>query len=93
MSISNGPSRVYIPYTNAEITSLWVISEDWPRTCSNFFEEINNKYLKSKQLQFIKNNWILLSTVRGTPVSKAPTFYLDANKLGMVGYSQEIEVK
>lgn len=55
-----------------------------------FFEEMNNKYLK--QLQFIKHSWILLSTIRGTPVSKAPTFYLDANELGMVGYSQEIQV-
>lgn len=54
---------------------------------------MNNKYLKSKQLQFIKHSWILLSTIRGTPVSKAPTFYLDANELGMVDYSQEIQVK
>lgn len=57
-------------------------------SCSNFFNiEINDRYFKSKQLQFIKwTNWILLSTVRGIPVSTAPTFYLDANKLGMMSY-------
>ena len=68
-------------YTNAEITSLWVVNEAWQRAC---------KYPQSKQLQFIKRtNWILPRIVRGTPTFEVSTLYTDANKSGMVGYRSE----
>jgi hypothetical protein len=45
--------------TNAEIILLWVINEDWQKTCSNFLGEINNKYPQSRHIPFIKRtNWI-----------------------------------
>jgi hypothetical protein len=50
-------------------------------------EEINNKFPRSKQLQFIKTiTWILPYIIRGTPISQAAIFYTDANKFGMAGY-------
>ena len=52
--------------------------------------EINNKYLQTKQLQFIKRtSCILPHIVKGTPISGAPTFFTDANKLRKVGYKSE----
>lgn len=67
-----------------------VNNEDWKRACSDFWvAKINNKYPKSKQLQFIKRtNWILPCIVRGPPISKALTFYTDANNSGII--SQKI---
>ena len=53
------------------------------KACNNYLGEIN-EYLQSKHLQFTKRtNWILPSIVKGTPIPEAPTFYTDANKLGM----------
>ena len=58
--------------------------------CSNFLGEINNRYPKSRQLQFIKRpNWIFPHIIKGTPISGAPTFYTDANKSGKAGYKSE----
>jgi hypothetical protein len=49
-------------------------------------EEINNKYPKSKHLQFIKRiNCILPLIVKETPISKTPTFYTDGNKTKITG--------
>ena len=70
--------------------SLWVINEDWQKTCSNFLGEINNKYPKSKHLQFIKRiNCILPLIVKETPISAASTFYTDTNKSCKAGYKSE----
>lgn len=44
-----GIAEIIVPYTNAEIASLWIINEDCQRTCSNYLGEINNKYHQSKQ--------------------------------------------
>ena len=52
--------------------------------------EINSKYPKNKHLHFIKRtNWILPCIVQGTPIPDTPTFYTDANKLGIAGYKSE----
>lgn len=37
-------ARIVVPLTNAEITSLWVINEDWQKPYSNFLGEINSRY-------------------------------------------------
>lgn len=42
------PAEIVVPFTNAEIASLWVQNEHWQRACSNFLGEINNRYPKSK---------------------------------------------
>jgi hypothetical protein len=47
------PAEIGVPLTNAEMMSLWMINGDWHRACSNYLGEINNKYLKSKYIQFI----------------------------------------
>lgn len=84
------PAEIVVPFTNAEIASLWVQNEHWQRACSNFLGEINNRYPKSKRLQFIKRtNWILPRIIKGTPISGAPTFYTDASKSGKAGYKSE----
>lgn len=81
------PIEVLVLYTNAAIMELWVIYNDWQRVCNNFLGDINNKYVKSKQLQFTKRTgWILPCTVKRTPVSAALTFYTEADELGMAGY-------
>ena len=83
------PEEIVVPDTNAEIVSLQVINEDWQRACSNYLGGINSKHPKTKHLYFIKiTNWILPRIVKGTPIPEAPTFYTDANKLGMAGISQ-----
>lgn len=46
-------SKIIEPYTNAEITSLWVINEDWQRVCNKYLGAINT-YPKRKELQFTK---------------------------------------
>lgn len=52
--------------------------------------EINNRYPKSKWLQFIKTtNWILPHIIKGIPISGASTFYTDASKSGKAGYKSE----
>lgn len=48
------PAETIMPYTNAEITSLWVIIKDWQTAYNNLGGEINNKYPKSKRPTFIK---------------------------------------
>lgn len=48
------PIEVLVLYTNVAIMELWVIYNDWQRVCNNFLGDINNKYVKSKQLQFTK---------------------------------------
>jgi hypothetical protein len=37
-----------VPFTNAEIASLWVENGDWQRASNTFMEEINNKNPKCK---------------------------------------------
>jgi hypothetical protein len=39
---------VHFNFTNAEIASLWAQDEPRQRSCSNFMEEITNKYPKGK---------------------------------------------
>lgn len=83
------PIEVLVPYTNAAIMELWVIY-DWQRVCNNFLGDINNKYVKSKELQFTKRTeWILSCIVKRAPVSVALTFYTEANELEMAGYKAE----
>ena len=80
------PAKIMVSYTNAVIRQMWGIN-DWQRACSNFLKNINNKYPKSKQIQFIKRtNWILPCIVRRAPISGAVTFYTDANKSEMSVY-------
>ena len=75
---------------NTEIASLWAQDEQWQKACSNFLGGINNRYPKSKWLQFIKRtNWILPRIIKGTPISGAPTFYTDASKSGKARYKSE----
>jgi hypothetical protein len=45
-----------VPITNAEIIYMCMNNEDWQRPCSNYLEEINNKYPERKCIQVIKNN-------------------------------------
>ena len=56
-----------------------------------FWGEINNKYPKSKRLQFIrKPDWVLPHIVWETLISGASMFYTDANKSGKASYKSEI---
>lgn len=72
-------AEITVPFSSAEIKSLCVINEDLRRASSNYLGEINNKYLQSKHLQFIKRtSWICPHFVRGAPIPEAPTFYPDA---------------
>ena len=51
---------------------------------------INNRYPKSKWLQFIKRtNWILPHIIKETSISIAPTFYTDVSKSKKAGYKSE----
>ena len=63
-SSGKDPAEIVITLTNAEIMPLWVINEDQKRDGSNYLGETNNKYLKSKRIQFIKGtHWILLHVI------------------------------
>lgn len=54
------PTEIVVTFTNVELALPWAQDEHWQRACSNWGAEINNKYPKGKQLQFIKrNNWVL----------------------------------
>jgi hypothetical protein len=54
------PLEIVVPFTNAEIATLWALNEHWLRVCSNILGEIKNKYPQSKELQYIKrSNWFL----------------------------------
>ena len=84
------PAEIVVPLTNEEIDQLWVESEPWQRVCSNFLGDINNKYPRSRRIEFLKKtDWILPRIVRSKPISGAPTFYTDANKSGKAGYKSE----
>ena len=84
------PTEIVVYFTNAGISSLWAENKHWQRAYSYFFGETNNKYPKSKRLQFIKRTkWFLLLIVLGTPISGAHTFYSDINKSGEAGYKSE----
>ncbi|KAL6079786.1 hypothetical protein STEG23_023427 [Scotinomys teguina] len=81
------PAEIVVPLTNEEVSSLWKDNEYWQRACSNFLGEINNRYPKSKRIEFIKKTeWVLPHSVRQKPISGVLTFYTDANKLGKAGY-------
>jgi hypothetical protein len=86
-------SEIVVPFTEAEIASLWTQDEHWQRTHSDFLGEINNRYPKSRQLQFIRTNWILPRIIKGTTVSGIPTFYTDASKSGKAGFKSEYKSK
>ena len=59
-------AEIVAPSTNAEIASLSAQDEHWQRARSNFLGEINNRYPKSKQLQFLKRtHWILPHLIKG----------------------------
>lgn len=84
------PAKIVVPFTHDEINKLWAESEPWPRACSKFLEEFNNKYPQSKTIQFImRNNWILPHIVWQTLISGILTFYTDANKSEKAGYKSE----
>ena len=72
---------------------MWEDNEPWQRACANFLGEINSNYPKSGRLNlinFIKRiSWILPQIVRDAPITRACTFYTDANKSGMAGYKSE----
>ena len=54
------PAEIVVPLTNEEIDQLWVESEPWQRSCSNFLGDINNNYSRSQRIEFLKKtNWIL----------------------------------
>ncbi|KAL6037597.1 hypothetical protein STEG23_004916 [Scotinomys teguina] len=54
------PAEIVVPLTNEEVSSLWKDNEYWQRTCSKFLGEINNRYPKSKRIEFIKKiEWVL----------------------------------
>ena len=38
-----------------------------------------------------RTNWILPRIVKRTPIPEAPTFYTDANKMGMAGYKSDLK--
>ncbi|KAL6061183.1 hypothetical protein STEG23_011259, partial [Scotinomys teguina] len=81
------PAEIVVPLTNEEVSSLWKDNEYWQRACSNFLGEINNRYPKSKRIEFIKKTeWVLPHIVQQKPISGVLTFYTDANKLGKAGY-------
>ncbi|KAL6093193.1 hypothetical protein STEG23_016117 [Scotinomys teguina] len=81
------PAEIVVPLTNEEVSSLWKDNEYWQRACSNFLGEINNRYPKSKRIEFIKKTeWVLPHIVRQKPISGVPTFYTDAIKLGKAGH-------
>ena len=83
-------AEIVVPLTNEEIDRLWADSEPWQKACSDFLGEINNKYPRSKRIQFIKEtNWIFPHVVQDTPISGALTFYTDANNLGKAGYKSD----
>lgn len=53
---------------------------------ATIWKKSNHKYPKSKQLQFIKKDqWILPHLGSGMPIPESPSYYSDANKLGMAG--------
>ena len=41
------PAEIVVPFTNAEIVSLWAENEHWQRAYSNSFGE-TNKYTKKQ---------------------------------------------
>jgi hypothetical protein len=83
------PAKIVVPLPTVEIMSLWVIHKVLQRASNNYLE-INNKYLESKLIVFTKRtNWILPCIVKRTPIPEAPTFYTDANKMGMAGYESD----
>ena len=83
------PAKIVVPLPTVEIMSLWVIHKVLQRASNNYLE-INNKYLESKLIVFTKRtNWILPCIVKRTPIPEAPTFYTDANKMGMAGYKSD----
>jgi hypothetical protein len=82
--------EILVPFINAEIDSLWAQDEHWQGASSNFLEDINNRYPKSKWLQFIKRtNCFLHCIIKGTPISGTSIFYTDASKSGKTGYTSE----
>ena len=55
-----------------------------------FWEKSITITQKSKRLNFIKRtSWILPRIVRDAPITRASTFYTDANKSGKAGYKSE----
>jgi hypothetical protein len=42
------PLEIVVPFTNAEIASLWAQDEHWQRACSNFFGQIQKIYTTLK---------------------------------------------
>ncbi|KAL6058683.1 hypothetical protein STEG23_035832, partial [Scotinomys teguina] len=81
------PAEIVVPLNKEEVSSLWKDNEYWQRACSNFLGEINNRYPKSKRIEFIKKTeCVLPHIVQQKPISGVLTFYTDANKLGKAGY-------
>lgn len=65
------------------------------KSIKQLFGDINNKYPKSKHLQFMerkkkeKLNWILPCIVKEMPVPNVPLIYTDENEFGMAGYNSD----
>ena len=47
-------AEIIVPYTNAEIMSLWIISEDWQRVLSNYLEILTTNILKESTFSLWK---------------------------------------
>jgi hypothetical protein len=88
-------AEIIVPYTNAEIMSLWIISEDWQRVLSNYLEILTTNILKAstfslwKEKKKEKLNWILPCIVKEMPVPNVPLIYTDENEFGMAGYNSD----
>ena len=83
-------AEIVVFLINAEIMPLGVINECQKRACINYLGETNNKYLKSKHIQFTKGtHWILPCIIKRTPIPEASTFYKDSKKMVMTCYKSD----
>ena len=42
------PDEIVVPFSNAEISSLWAENEHWQRASITFLEDTNNRYSQRK---------------------------------------------
>lgn len=88
------PDEIIIPFSKQQQDIHWQLSDDWPRAFSNFMGKNHNIYSKDNRIQFLKRTqWILPKIISPTPLSGAETYFTDANKQGMAGYSNFKENK
>ena len=82
-------ARILVPFSNAEIASLWAENDHWQRAWSNFFwKRLLRNIPKARDFSKSKRiNCILSHIIKGLPYSGAPTFYTNAKKSGRTGYN------